>query len=31
MDILVARFFSKKLECHGRNQTENKYYQVGNS
>ncbi len=31
MDVLVARFFSKKLAYHSRNQTEDKYYQVENS
>jgi len=28
MDIFVAGFLCKKLACHGRYQTENKYYQV---
>jgi hypothetical protein len=30
MDILVARFFYKKLAYYGRDQTENKYYRIVN-
>jgi hypothetical protein len=30
VDILVARFFYKKLAYNGRNQTEDKYYRVVN-